>query len=442
MSLVALVCVAFVGCGGDSGGDAVTDPEPPIPMSLSESSISFAYFDRSAEFSIENTGDAQFSWTATSSAAWVKLDVAAGDLGGGLTTPVEVSIDRDGLATGGYSASVTVAAAGVGSRSVSINLMNYGEDLFVLDFVAHDVEFDEIGEKWIVVSQSPPRMHVVDAVEKTFESVTLTYVPQCVGLRPDGAYAAVGHSAWITRVDMGTLIPETPLQTTVDANDIVLAQNGFAYVFPRGSGWDNLRSVELPAGTETPDDELIYRGMVARQQPNADYIYAADNGISPSGVEKFDISSGVAAYLWDEPGHGDYNYRGNLWFSYYGTDFVARSGNAFRTAVDQLNDMVYIGGISDVDYVTWADQAHATAKWYVCHEDIWGDLMDEIRVYTGTTFAYESSYTVPSIPRLVGGGVEPFQATHCFVNSTGTALHVIGIGPDASHTAVASIALQ
>ena len=119
------------------------------------------------------------------------------------------------------------------------------------------------------------------------------YLPAQPELR-NGAYAAVGHNAWLTRVNLSTVAAATPTQITTDANDVVLAQNDFVYVFPKGTGWDNLRTIG-PTGNETQDPQLIYPGMIARLHPSGNSIYAADmdhDGLTDIVVINGDFSTG------------------------------------------------------------------------------------------------------------------------------------------------------
>jgi hypothetical protein len=254
----------------------------------------------------------------------------------------------------------------------------------------------------------------------------------------------VGHNAWLTRVDLNTLTAATPTPITTDANDVVMAQNDYVYVFPKGSSWDNLRTIG-PTGNETVDPDWIYAGMIARLHPSGNSIYAADNGISPSDVEKFDISTGAAVHLYDSPYHGDYAFSGNLWFSNDGSKFIARSRYVFHASADSLDDMVYAGALSENRIVQWAVQSNADDKWYVSHTNWNDEVSNEINIYDGTFFQFESSVTVPNVPNTTHVGTHQFVAVgarYIGVNSAGTALHVIGRRVDDNVWAVGSIELS
>jgi len=113
---------------------------------------------------------------------------------------------------------------------------------------------------------------------------------------------------------------------------------------PNGGGWSEIRCIELATGTESPSTGLsVNPGTVMRLHPSGDYIYGANNGVSPSDAEKYDIRPGVAAYLYDSPYHGDFAFSGNLWLNEAGTKMFTRSSNVFRLSDVPANDMIYDG---------------------------------------------------------------------------------------------------
>lgn len=93
-------------------------------------------------------------------------------------------------------------------------------------------------------------------------------------------------------------------------------------------------------------------------------MYVADRGLSPSDIEKYDVSAGTPAYLYDSPYHGDFPMCGNLWMSEDGARIFTACGNVFRSSVIRAQDMTYNGslGISGiVSVVHSAEQAQVLA---------------------------------------------------------------------------------
>jgi hypothetical protein len=446
-SLFLVFTILFsCGCGGgDTGGDTPTNPQGIDPLSVSVLLIDFDYFENSGSFTIRNKGTSAFSWSAAANEDWVLMDPNSGSLNGGQTVTVSVSIARTSLSSGYHSARVIISTNASEDRMIDISVHHYDEDMSVLDFTIVDTEYDSNNDVWVVISQNPSELHVLDPDTKTYQSVPLSVTPQCVSIRPDGAYAAVGHDAWITPVNLASLQVDPSIQVTVDIGDIVLTQNNWAYAFPRSGGWENVRSIDLATGTETQDQQWdVHSGSTARLHPSGEYIYSADNGISPSDIDKYDIRSGTAVHLYDSPYHGDYPFAGNLWFSPDGSKIFSRSGNIFNATDDPQTDLIYAGALSDIERVTWAHFCDVSNKLYICRGIMWDDLTNEIRAYDGTFFQFQTAYLVPDLmmPNGAGGGVlAPVYAHYCAVNSSGTTLHVISRHNDADIWAVTSFDL-
>lgn len=95
--------------------------------------------------------------------------------------------------------------------------------------------------------------------------------------------------------------------------------------------------------------ELVRKpaGRDARQAASVgDYLYTADNGLSPSDIAKWDIRAGIAQGLYDSPYHGDYGMCGNVWIKEDGATLYTRCGNTFRSSTVQAQDMTYTGRLT------------------------------------------------------------------------------------------------
>ena len=90
----------------------------------------------------------------------------------------------------------------------------------------------------------------------------------------------------------------------------------------------------------------IYAGTKGRLHPSGKFIYGADNGLSPSDIEKYDIQNGVANMLYDSPYHGDYPMNGNLWFSEDGNRIFTRGKTVLKTSEFKSTDMYYNGTLN------------------------------------------------------------------------------------------------
>jgi hypothetical protein len=215
----------------------------------------------------------------------------------------------------------------------------------------HDVidsEYSKALESIVMVSSYPRNsLYLFDMATLTERELVLNKAPVSVSVSPDGTRAAVGHDALVSIVDLAQLKSGTTapvlLNTSTTAFDIVLDGHGFVHVFPATDQWVSVHSIEIATNTETLASGQIYAAEHARLHPSGDFIYGADNGLSPSDIEKFDVTGGVANYLYDSPYHGDYAMCGDLWFKDDGTTVYTRCGNTFRASTTRSQDMVYSG---------------------------------------------------------------------------------------------------
>jgi hypothetical protein len=230
-----------------------------------------------------------------------------------------------------------------------------GAELSPLPFRVVDAEYSESLDRIVMVSASPSQLHIYDGATRTeTATVDLPTTPSSVSVGPDGHYAAVGHNAWISYVNLSTAKLEKTLPISIDVLDVVLAGNGYAYGFPRRDQWARVAALNLQTGAEAPHTGMsIYAGTLGKLHPGGKAIYGANNGLSPSDIEKYDISAGPVSYLYDSPYHGDYAMCGNLWMSKDGLRIFTRCGNVFRSSEVRDQDMRYNGALQGMHYLTW-----------------------------------------------------------------------------------------
>lgn len=235
-----------------------------------------------------------------------------------------------------------------------------------LRYQVSDAEFSRSLNRVVMVSSLPNQLVLFDpTVGREAGVVPLPTVPTCVSLNLEGTSAAVGHDGFVSVVDLTrpALIRTFAVQS--DVLDIVHG-NGYAYVFPRRDQWTTARTVRLSDGadlTPTPFGNSIYAGTLAKMHPSGRKVYGANNGLSPSDIERYNIGAdGVLRYGDDSPYHGDYAMCGNIWPTRDGLRLITRCGNVFRSSDTQTQDMIYNGKLSNSNWVVSADHAQGTNR--------------------------------------------------------------------------------
>jgi hypothetical protein len=221
--------------------------------------------------------------------------------------------------------------------------------------LAHDIvdaEFSKALNSIVMVGAYPSNsLHIYDVETGIERHQALNRAPTSVSISPDGLTAAVGHDALVTVIDLATVGQAgapAPIHLNVSSDifDVVLDGNGFVHAFPETDQWVQLHSVEIATNIESLGSGSLRAGSHARLNPGTDWIYSADNGLSPSDIEKWDVAAGAGSLLYDSPYHGDYGMCGNLWFNESGTTIYTACGNTFRASADQAQDMTYSGALT------------------------------------------------------------------------------------------------
>lgn len=298
-----------------------------------------------------------------------------------------------------------------------------------LDHRVIDAEYSKVLDKIITVSSTPAnQLHIVDPVTGDDRALSLLYAPTCVSVGPDGVHAAVGHNGHVSYIDLNTLTLLRTYDVTADVIDVVLAGNGYVYAFPRMYQFTYIRCLNLETGQETLQTGLfIYGGTLAKSHPDGTKIYGANNGVSPSDIERYDITTGTAVRMYDSPYHGDYPMCGNLWISEDGMRIFTACGRVFRSSDNVSEDMTYNGKLFEYGFLTYLDHSSDAGKVALIFSNNAYPPMaikdTDIWVYQYDPLAYYTTVPLPSF--RVGSTDYQSHGRFVFFNSTGSGLFAI-----------------
>ncbi|MCG8468479.1 MAG: hypothetical protein MJB57_09775 [Gemmatimonadetes bacterium] len=223
----------------------------------------------------------------------------------------------------------------------------------------------------------------------------------------------------MTIVDIEALSVDRTVPVSTDVIDVVLPGNDWVYAFPRRDQWETIRSFNLLAGTEDTDSGTMRAGTLVRLHPSGDFIYGADNGLSPSDIEKYDIRDGAARVMYDSPYHGDFPFSGNLWISDDGTRIYARSGVTVRSSPSQTEDMLYSGSLAGSGSVQWAVGSSPLGRVLA----VFSGSLDQIQVFGDEFLQVEGSVSFPDFTTPSGGVTA--EGRFVFAQSDGEALYAL-----------------
>jgi hypothetical protein len=287
-----------------------------------------------------------------------------------------------------------------------------------LDFRVLDAEYSASLERIVAVSTTPSnQLHVYDPLNQTDVPVALSLPPTCVGVSPNGLLAAVGHDAWVTLVDLTTATVINVFAVPAIAFDIVLSANGFAYVMPLVDQWVTIKCLNTATGVVTNSTGgSIRAGTKMSPHPGNTAIYGANNGLSPSDIERYSIVNGTLQRLYDSPYHGEYGMCGDLWITADGLRIVTRCGNTFRSSPIQSEDMTYAGALPGVTNIVHANHSVQTHKILVIPAGTTNDR--RVRFHDDAFLAFEQEVNLPTFP--AGPSSYPSHGRFVFHDAAGT----------------------
>ncbi|WP_321515877.1 BACON domain-containing protein [Marinifilum fragile] len=402
-------------------------------------SIKFSTFSNSEKLIIKNEGNVSLSYNLSASDSYIELPSETGEVLVGEQKEIIVNVNKESLETGYFLPEIYVNINEV-ADTVAVKVEVFREQKQILTTDIIDAEYSKATDKLVYVT-SNSSVNIYNASTQTTDIISLSYLPTCLSLSLDGTKAVVGHDGHISYVDLQTKEIINIHDVSCNALDIVLGENEWAYVFPKQDQWARIRCIDvnLTNSTETTHTgNSIYAGTKAKLHPNGKSIYGADNGLSPSDLEKYDIQNGTAVYLYDSPYHGDYSISGDLWFSEDGNRIFTRGKNVFKTSETKEQDMLYNGAIqlesnSSYSYsgIIWLDHIEAKKNLYILSsgDDYWDDANKPyVYVYNSDNLTFKSKIELEKylVSDNSGGGnfysAEPYFV---FSKSTGEEIYVI-----------------
>lgn len=315
-----------------------------------------------------------------------------------------------------------------------------------LAFRPQDVEYAGALDRIVAVSATPNQLILLDPQSGATRTVALPLEPVAVSVAPDGRTAAVAHDAFVSIVDLAAATLTATIPTTTDASDVVLAGDGFAYVFPETDQWVEVHVVDIAGRVELPTSNrhAIYERLHARLHPSGTAIYSVERSLTPVDIERLDVKGGVVSDAHDSPYHGDYPMCENLWFTESGDRVFNACGTVFRATPGGSDDLVYAGrlassgdrstplyawvvhsGVRKQVYALTAPSRSRTGAAPASHA-----LPSRIDVHGEDFLQREQSLDVPCLQTKVGK--QAVQGRYVFVDPTGARLYVLGqLSPEA-----------
>jgi len=191
-------------------------------------------------------------------------------------------------------------------------------------------------------------------VDKT---VTHTIGPRHLVMTPDGttlyislpevhSYTEDGSGA-VAIVELENFTKTGGFDTDIEPYDLVATDSGIVVVGSGSGQWTSIKSYNAVTG-EVLGSAGIRMGSMFDLHSDQVQVYSANNGLSPSDIEKFLIHpDGTLTAEGDSPYHGDHRMSGNVWVSPTKDYVVTRGADVFTSTPARATDMRYIHSIDN-----------------------------------------------------------------------------------------------
>ncbi len=222
-------------------------------------------------------------------------------------------------------------------------------------------EYSSVTNRVVTLENSV--LTIIEA-DDTVKTVNLPRAGQAVSVAPDGETAAIAHDGWISHVDLSAASVIDSVAVPANLSDVVIDGNNNAYGFPATGQWVSIYNVNLVNKNITQTGTIRHR-TVARLHPSGQKMYGADNGISPSDLERYTISGGQVSEIYDSPYHGDYPFCGDLWMGPDGGTILSRCKVIVRASDNRSTDLTYVSQLDNgIGSISWADASDFSRRWY------------------------------------------------------------------------------
>jgi hypothetical protein len=377
---------------------------PPAGCTWSLSTTFAAAGEYGGPASVNVTAPAHCEFRPSTTTPWITLVTTYGAGSAEITYSVAANTaaaPRSGtIAVGGQTLTITQAAA----------MTPLSNPLYRLAFKPVAAALSKATGRIVLASAAPNELHIFDPVSRSDRVVSLPLTPRSVAAHPAAPYAAVGYDGWLSHVNLLTGTVERHVEIALPADSVVLAQNGFAYVFANGvlseAAWVDL-------GNGMPSYAKWLAGAPVVLHPSGKYIYAS-RGL------KLDISTGAPKFVSQIFSFGACGW---IWPTSDGARLITGCGAVHRSSEAPASDLTVEGNLSPPTGVKWADHSPSQRLIAVIPmQSSDGTTTDmHLRMFRHDDLTQDGYLSFPQFP----GGANTARGSWVFWNQDASALYAV-----------------
>ncbi len=403
-------------------------------------SVNSITFDNSYSqtFTITNTGPGLLKWQITGIPDWLTLSFTTASLVTSSSMTISASLVPEMALTGQeLKATLKIISNSVnGNLDIPVRvspLTGLPSVIKHIDGIVTDAEFSHESGILAIITKSPNSLIIINTLTDASSTMSLSKSPACISISEDGSKALIGYTEnSIAYIDVTSLAITNEYSIDISPFDVVLGDNGWAYITPVDGQWVRFRSFDLNTGqmfTGSASSE-IYEKTILRKIPGKPYLVGTRTFLSPSGFLIFDITNGKANDL--------FNYYhealGNFWISSDGTRLYSSPNKIYLIpeydGEYHFTSPPLVGIIeSQLYYISGLDECPAinSVFFFSSHYDYNPQLATVIEQYNRESLTRIASFHIVPAEVTENGTSQLYESNprFIFVNKQGTELYSV-----------------
>jgi hypothetical protein len=403
-------------------------------------STSVLNFDSSDNltFSLANISNGFLDWYITGLPEWLSISTSSGQLGTGNSILITATLIPGKIPSGQEMTGSLLIHSNSRNGATAIALhvppsvIIPSSDSKITGIVT-DAEYNQKNGIMAIITKSPNSLILFNTVTKTFNTIDLSMTPKCISIAEDGHKAVIGYTvAYASYIDLDNPRIIKDFTITCIPFDIVLGDNAWCYIAPATGDFINLLNLNLESGQMVSCNNWnrMYQATIIKKVPGQPYLMGTCTALSPSGIETFSISKGIAN---DSIGHYHVD-AGNLWISGDATKLYTQGKNVYLFLKHDViyhfdGPSMYGQIVTNFDYLSAFSECQATNSFFISYYSSYNSSGSQsvIQQYNTTNLNQIKSYNVAPVYITEGGITTKYMtdARFVFVTKDGSELYAV-----------------
>jgi hypothetical protein len=379
------------------------------------------------------SGPGVLMWEIVSKPSWVTVDKQIGILFPGNTEKLKLTVSRGNMANGTYDGVIRFKHNSEDKffdLRVQMKVFDttLGGKVTQLTGQVVDADYCKSNGVMVLAMTNPNRLSIYRPGQDV-SSLPLSNTPTAVAISETGdqiAYTSTNND--LSLIDPGNLTITKTIPIGAIPAEVVLGNNGWAYVAPKDYPNDYFRSINLNTNQVIKFDQQFLGIGSLRKIPGKDLLVASEWGYY---FMMFDISSGAAASVVDRWSFLLDHY----WLSEDGSQFFCEYRKIYKTPDYQNKGLIIgspplLGTLEPVkNSISNVEHSSALKKIFVVYSTF-GVTADKIVMFDDAAYTNKGSITVNQCMMISNGYLGTLQTTipWMFVNKNGTEMILIKKG--------------